>query len=286
MAIGQELSYFPPVNSPAEAFERLQKWSGQRHFENLKESFLENYPVLTADVLLDELEPIKEFIRKAKMESSIEPFHPAFMHQRTRDNLFHEYQRISEGFYKSYECLYNLGGTASLVFGKYFLYKTWLEVEILKLKVPLVAETRLVLGQPADVNESTQEKTEQHKLTLHAQKEVARKHIHLFSGFNVQKKRIMSYDDYLRLESYTLYLIEFESLPPDIQKIKPLFISKHLIKYTYYLIHKELYGNYRIKDIWLTFLEEVFEQFKDAKDPKDSVLKKNFRINPLIINLI
>ena len=70
----------------------------------------------------------------------------------------------------------------------------------------------------------------------------------------------MSETDFKRLIDYTFHLIETEKLPKGIKQIPQIEISTQHIRYTYYLIHKGLYGTQGIKKEWIDFLHQVFKQ--------------------------
>jgi len=95
-------------------------------------------------------------------------------------------------------------------------------------------------------------------------KKVAEKYLAYLQGNNLQKTQIMQGNEYDRLLEYTFHLIEFETLPKNIKKISQLNIPSGYIRYTYYLIHKELYTTKAIKTQWIDFLQQVFFEFKDT----------------------
>lgn len=95
-------------------------------------------------------------------------------------------------------------------------------------------------------------------------KKVAEKYLAYLQGNNLQKSKIMQGNEYDRLLEYTFHLIEFETLPESIKKISQLNIPSGYIRYTYYLIHKELYTTKAIKNQWIDFLQQVFVEFKDT----------------------
>jgi hypothetical protein len=113
----------------------------------------------------------------------------------------------------------------------------------------------------------TNTKIENHLLKLDTplleeEKKNAIKRIEFLSGCNVHKQLIMTAQDYKRLVDYVLHLIEFEALPKKIKPIPPTSISTEVLRYTFYMLHKQLYGTNRIRNIWIDFLHSAFRQFE------------------------
>ncbi len=114
--------------------------------------------------------------------------------------------------------------------------------------------------------------------TLVEKQQLAHEYIQFLSGVNRNNELIMSQKEYRNLLEYTSYLIQFEKVPVGVERIKPTMISKAHIKYTYYLIHKNLYGTNPIKDVFIHFLSAVFLDFE--KTPAFKSLKANFSHKP------
>lgn len=110
-----------------------------------------------------------------------------------------------------------------------------------------------------------------------SQKGTARNFLNFFSGNNPQQDKIMKDDDYNRLLQMVDFLIENEKLPDKINKISQINISTGMIRYTFYLIHKELYTTKNIKPEWIDFLHAVFEQFKNIEW---NTTKTKFSVKP------
>ncbi len=116
------------------------------------------------------------------------------------------------------------------------------------------------------------------KKTLKEKQDIARDYIQFLGGVNLKNESIMSPKEYENLLEYTDYLIQFEEVPKGVSRIKPTMISKDHIKYTYYLIHKSLYGTNRVKDVFIYFLIAVFQEFE--KKPAFTSIKANFSHKP------
>jgi len=101
--------------------------------------------------------------------------------------------------------------------------------------------------------------------TLNDNKKVAKEILNYLSGRNIQQEKIMSDQDFNKMINYTFHLIETDDIPPEIKRIPQIGVSNELLRYTYYLIHKSLYGTRRIHSTWITFLHSVFGQFSNTK---------------------
>jgi len=103
------------------------------------------------------------------------------------------------------------------------------------------------------------------KAQLEEYKTKATELLKFMSGVNIQNIQIMSDAEFTRMMRYTYELIEKEELPVGIIPIPHTHISTQIIRYTFYLIHKSIYGTSRIKDVWIDFLHSVFKQFESAQ---------------------
>jgi hypothetical protein len=89
---------------------------------------------------------------------------------------------------------------------------------------------------------------------------------------NPQGRKIMSDDDYDRLVEYTMYLIVNDAIPADIKSITQTNISTGHIRYTYYRLHREIWGTKSLNVLVLDFLHLVFKQFENQG--KETTRKK------------
>ncbi|GAB3026551.1 hypothetical protein [Spirosoma pulveris] len=80
-------------------------------------------------------------------------------------------------------------------------------------------------------------------------------------GLNPQKQFIMNRKDFERLITYTNHLVRTDSLPNPILPIKQTGISNEHIRYTYYRLHKQLFGTKYKRPSFIEFLHVVFPQF-------------------------
>ena len=87
----------------------------------------------------------------------------------------------------------------------------------------------------------------------------------------------MSEDSFSRLTTYINTLIDTESLPEDIIPIPQTALTNEYLRYTFYLIHKELYTTRPIRQNWIELLKLVFTQFKDVET---ETIRKKFSTPP------
>jgi hypothetical protein len=119
--VGTPYTYIPVPETHIEAFLRLKFLTGPQVCEYHSREFEKKYKEPKTEVYASELAAIDSFIDnidykelKAALESNDND------HSR-------EYLRIAHGYYDSPRCEQAMGSTASMVYGKYILYKKWLE---------------------------------------------------------------------------------------------------------------------------------------------------------------
>lgn len=113
--------------------------------------------------------------------------------------------------------------------------------------------------------------------TIEQQKNIAKDYLKFLSGINIHGHKIMETEQFEKLIDYTNYLIENDQLPNPIKPFSKINISNEFLRYTFYLIHRELYGTRPIKDVFIDFLHDVFSQFKNTAK---STTKTKFSIEP------
>jgi hypothetical protein len=119
---------------------------------------------------------------------------------------------------------------------------------------------------------TTKPKATQQKASPQKQKTAAQKRIAFLSGYNRKNEKIMSSEDFARLTNYICSLIDTGTVPPNIQPISQIAISSEYLRYTFYLIHKELYTTRPVRPEWIDLLHAIFTQFKDVD--KETTRKK------------
>jgi hypothetical protein len=128
-----------------------------------------------------------------------------------------------------------------------------------------------------DDTKTTKPKAIQQKTSPQKQKATAQKRIAFLSGYNRKNEKIMSDDDYARLTTYICSLIDAGTVPPNIQPIPQMGVASEYLRYTFYLIHRELYTTHPIRPEWIDLLHTVFTQFKDVET---ETTRKKFSTKP------
>ena len=117
------------------------------------------------------------------------------------------------------------------------------------------------------------------KETFAEQKKLAYEYLKFLNGFNRANEKIMTDIEFTRLINYTNYLIETGLVPEKIKIIPQINISADYIRYTFYTIHKALYGTQKININWISFLKAVFLQFQNSEW---QTLKTKFSTKPVL----
>jgi hypothetical protein len=118
---GTPYTYIPEPVNDLEAFQRLKFLMGPQVAEHYIAEFQQKYKEPTAEIYAAELAPINTFINDidyAELKAAFE---------RADNNYAQEYLRITQGYYENHRCEQGMGNTAAMVYGKYILYKKWLE---------------------------------------------------------------------------------------------------------------------------------------------------------------
>jgi hypothetical protein len=123
---------------------------------------------------------------------------------------------------------------------------------------------------------------QKHIPDINRNKQQARKIISdCFQHFN--QKIVMSDNDFKRLTEYVDFMIENETIPPEIIRINKTALPTGHITFIFSLIHKELYGRKR-RLYFIEFLHEVFTQYQntnfDKNKIKESTTYKKFTDKP------
>lgn len=82
-------------------------------------------------------------------------------------------------------------------------------------------------------------------------------------GENEKRETILSSEDFDLLIEYTTYLIEQEKVPETTKQLKPK-LPNELIRFTFAVLHRELYTTKRKRVYFYDFIKSVFENFKDT----------------------
>ncbi len=82
------------------------------------------------------------------------------------------------------------------------------------------------------------------------------------SGLNEKREKILSDEDFELLVKYTTELIEHEKLPVVEKQLEPK-ISSDLLRFSFWVLHKELYNTQKIRSYFYDFIYAVFLNFKN-----------------------
>lgn len=83
-------------------------------------------------------------------------------------------------------------------------------------------------------------------------------------GLNEQRENILSEEDFKLLIKYTSELVEQEKIPVVEKQLQPK-ISNDLLRFSYWVLYKEIYKTSRIKPYFHEFVKTVFLNFKDSE---------------------
>ncbi|WP_313805755.1 hypothetical protein [Flavobacterium sp.] len=100
-------------------------------------------------------------------------------------------------------------------------------------------------------------------------------------GNNDKRQKIMTDDQFDLMHSCIIFYKENEKMPVSIQKLDPINISKDLLLFTFWVLHKHLYTT---KTIRKSFIELIKFTFSDFDDWELTTLKAKFgnksKLNP------
>ncbi len=107
-------------------------------------------------------------------------------------------------------------------------------------------------------------KAKQQQRTIEDEIKIAHDYISFMDGTNHNNKPIMEKGEFETLKGYVATLIKEQKLPDNIKPFDTLNTSKGNIRYTFYLIHKKLYGIKPRKSYFIDFLKQTFRQFEQT----------------------
>lgn len=118
---------------------------------------------------------------------------------------------------------------------------------------------------------STNIKAKKPKTSQAQLKRTAHKRLDFLTGYNRKEEQILKEEDYGRLISYVDDFITNEQVPSNIHLIST-YTSIEFLRYTFYLIYKDLNLKTPARSEWVKFLHAVFSQF--SKTETDTTSKK------------
>ncbi len=103
------------------------------------------------------------------------------------------------------------------------------------------------------------------KVQVEEQKATALQHLSFMKGVNGQNEKIMTEEQFRSLIAAVNSLIEFDCVPEIQKPLSQINLPTNYIRYTFYLLHKNLFTTKIIKDCWINFLHDMFSQFQNAE---------------------
>ncbi|GAB1858010.1 hypothetical protein MHTCC0001_28470 [Flavobacteriaceae bacterium MHTCC 0001] len=97
-------------------------------------------------------------------------------------------------------------------------------------------------------------------------------------GKNEKQEIILSHDDFNKLIEYANYLVDKEKVPKIEAQLEPK-ITFELLRFTFWVLHKELYSTKRIKPHFYKFVKELFVQ---SNNYQPSSIKSSFAVQSRI----
>ena len=111
-------------------------------------------------------------------------------------------------------------------------------------------------------------------------------------GENEKKEKILNEEDYLLLIEYLTHLVEKEKVPHDIKQLKPN-ISNDQLRFSFWVLHYELYTTKKTREYFYDFIKAVFLNFSNSEissiksqfGTKSRVTKDKFLPNSILSHL-
>jgi len=103
------------------------------------------------------------------------------------------------------------------------------------------------------------------------------KHLGYFRTSTPKGEIIMANEQYTKLKNYVSLLVMNEEVPFIESPFEKLDVTNQTIVYSFYLLHKELFGTKRIKDFIIEFMPKAFSQLQGYTT---STLKTKFSVKP------
>lgn len=122
--IGDEISQLLPPKTIKKAWERLVKLDAQRYFENIKFTNKKLFKNISQLYYKQELIELNNFIKSTEFEN----IEKAFAQPNFNDPK-QEYLRLINGYYQNHK-INDMSILAPKIYGKFVLYKEWLESKI------------------------------------------------------------------------------------------------------------------------------------------------------------
>lgn len=136
---------------------------------------------------------------------------------------------------------------------------------------------RIKLLDSLDRPENIQSVPVKSGLSLVEKMGIAQKYLLFFSGYNYSGRKIMSDVDYSTLLAVMEAFLRDELVPAIIKPFPQIEVSNEFIRYTFYLIHKELFGTRQIRQVMIDLIHALFSQFAGTES---ATTKTKFSVKP------
>ncbi len=95
-------------------------------------------------------------------------------------------------------------------------------------------------------------------------------------GYNEKGQLILSKEDYQLLIDYTKDLVLNDCIPTNPKRLSPK-ITGDLLRFSYYVLHKEIFTTKKIRETFISFMKSIFPAFDNTENKtlKQSFSKKN-----------
>lgn len=134
----------------------------------------------------------------------------------------------------------------------------------------------LLIPVSQDVQITQPAKATRTKRTLNNNMKIVEQHLHYLTGVNDHNETIMSPENYIQTISYIRSFLTFGQVPTITTQMQPKTTAVFL-RYSFYLIYKELHLKTPSRDAWIELLHALFVQFKDTVP---STTRKKFSTKP------
>ncbi len=78
---------------------------------------------------------------------------------------------------------------------------------------------------------------------------------------NDKRQKIMSDEQFNLMIEYVNFYVENNTFPQNIKKLDPLKISKELLRFTFWVLHKKLYTTNSIRQEFIQLMKDIFSDF-------------------------
>ncbi|MCP2043486.1 hypothetical protein [Pontibacter sp. HSC-36F09] len=261
----------PEPKTFAEAWEQFINYHAQMTFELMAEDFLRKYGAISVGPLESELNELYEFMEKAKTtvrtSKAFANANALYGPKPDFTSWEEEYIRLANGYYNDsrYEGLAHT--PTPNVYGKYFMFKDWLEMQLdtLQDKVAIKPDTRYTTQEQEPKTENSKSYLEPERLVM------------LYTKFNGELWESVSVGEFLSVFTYaSKHTLTIKNGKRELvcgllkrmydyserdqymkDWVKPLLEKLHLKKSTFDGIDSKLFNNEQKSRAQKTFLQDL-----------------------------